>query len=73
MWVPKSVALTRGLCLELRPCTYQRKYGHTEIPGLWTQELDAGLWTLDSGRQTLDAGIWTLESGRWTLDSEPGR
>ena len=23
---------------------------HTEIPGLWTQELDVGLWTLDSGR-----------------------
>ena len=24
--------------------------GHTGIPGLWTQELDAGLWTLDTGR-----------------------
>ena len=22
---------------------------HTGIPGLWTQELDAGLWKLDSG------------------------
>ena len=22
--------------------------GHTGIPGLWTHELDAGLWTLDS-------------------------
>ena len=29
---------------------------HTGIPELWTQELDAGLWTLDSGRWTLDAG-----------------
>ena len=24
-------------------------WGHTGIPGLWTQKLDAGLWTLDSG------------------------
>ena len=30
---------------------------HTGIPGLWTQELDAGLWTLNSGF--------------WTLNSEP--
>ena len=42
---------------------------HTRIPGLWTQELDAGLWTLDSGRWTLDAGHWTLDSGIWILDS----
>ena len=35
---------------------------HTGIPGLWTQELDAGLWTLDSGRWTLDAGLWTLDA-----------
>ena len=49
---------------------------HTGIPGLWTQQLDAGLWTLDSGRWTLnsgrwtlDAGLWTLDSGRWTLDA----
>ena len=34
---------------------------HTGIPGLWTQELDAGLWTLN-------AGLWTLDSGRWILD-----
>ena len=40
---------------------------HTGIPGLWTQELDAGLWTLDSGRWTLEAGLWTLDSARWTL------
>ena len=42
---------------------------HTGIPGPWTQELDAGLWSLDSGRWTLDAGLWTLDSGRWTLDA----
>ena len=49
---------------------------HTGIPGLWTQELDAGprctldsgLWTLDSGRWTLDSGLWTLDAGLWTLD-----
>ena len=29
--------------------------GHTGIPGLWTQELDAGIWTLDSEP-------WTLKS-----------
>ena len=43
--------------------------GHTGIPGLWTQELDAGLWTLDLGRWTLYAGLCTLEPGRWTLDA----
>ena len=43
--------------------------GDTGIPGLWTQELDAGLWTLDSGCLTLDAGLWTLDSGLWMLDS----
>ena len=42
---------------------------HTGIPGLWTQELDAGLWTLDSGLWTLDSGRWTLDAGRWTQDS----
>ena len=42
---------------------------HTGIPGPWTQELDAGLWTLDSGRWTLDAGHWTLDAGLWMLDS----
>ena len=29
---------------------------HTGIPGLWTQELDAGLWTLGSGRWMLHLG-----------------
>ena len=43
--------------------------GRTGIPGLWTQELDAGLCTLDSGRWTLDTEPWTLDSGRWTLDA----
>ena len=37
---------------------------HTAIPGLWTQESDAGLWTLVSGRWALDDGLWTLDSGR---------
>ena len=46
-------------------------FWHTGIPGLWTQVLDAGLWTLDSGRWTLDAGPWTLDSGRWALDAGP--
>ena len=39
---------------------------HTGIPGLWTQELDAGPWTLHSG-------LWTLDSGRWTLDATLGK
>ena len=42
---------------------------HTGIPGVWTQQLYAGLWMLDSGRWTLDSGRWTLDSGRWTLDA----
>ena len=45
------------------------KKRHTGIPGLSTQELDAGLWAFVSGRWTLDAGFWTLSSGRWTLNS----
>ena len=47
---------------------------HTGISRLWTQELNAGLWTLDPGlstldvrRWTLDPTIWTLGSGHWTL------
>ena len=43
--------------------------GHTGIPGVWTQVLDAGLWTLGSGLWTLDSGRWTLDSGRYTLDA----
>ena len=45
------------------------EFRHTGIPGLWTQELDAGLWTLDAGRWTLDAGRWTLDAGFWTLNA----
>ena len=44
--------------------------GHTGIPGPWTQELDAGLWTLDSGPWILDAGLRILDAGTWTLGSE---
>ena len=51
-----------------------RLVGHTGIPGIWTQELDAGLWTLvsgcwtlDSGRSTQDVGLWTLNARLWTL------
>ena len=29
---------------------------HTRIPGLWRQELDAGLWTLDAVNWKLDSG-----------------
>ena len=45
-------------------------WGHIGIPGLWTQELNAGLWTLDSGRWTLDARLWSLDAGLWTLDAD---
>ena len=44
---------------------------HTGISGIWTQMLDAGLWTLASRRWTLDAGRWTLDPGCWTLDARP--
>ena len=49
-----------GICINKR---------HTRIPGLWTQELDAGLWTMDSGLWALDAELWTLDAGLWTLVS----
>ena len=42
---------------------------HTGISGLQTQELGAGLWTLDSGCWTLDTGRWTLDAVLWTLDT----
>ena len=41
---------------------------HTGIPVLWTQDLGAGFWTLDSGPWTLDAGLWTLDSGLCALN-----
>ena len=47
-----------------------RKNRHTGIPGLLTQVLDSGLWTLDSGHWTLDARLWTVDAGLWTLDYE---
>ena len=53
-------------CVDILYIKFRR---HTGISGLWTQELDAGLWTLDTGLWTLDAGLWTLDSGHWTLDS----
>ena len=40
---------------------------HTGIPGLWTQDLDAGLWTLAAGLWTLGSGCWTLVAGLWAL------
>ena len=43
-------------------CPLGPTLGHTEIPGLWTRVLDAGLWTLVSGWLTLDGGLWTLEA-----------
>ena len=36
---------------------FRRQESITGIPRLWTQELNAGLWTLDSGRWTLNAGL----------------
>ena len=35
--------------------------GHTRIPGIWTQELDVGRWTLGAGLRTLDARLWILK------------
>ena len=43
--------------------------GHTGIPGVWTQVLDAGLWIMDVGLWTLDPGLWTVHFGRWALDT----
>ena len=40
---------------------------HTGIPGLWTQKLDAGPWTLHAGLWTLDVGLLTLNARMWTL------
>ena len=39
---------------------------HIGIPELWTQVLDAWLWTLDSGRWTVNLDIQTGE-GFWIL------
>ena len=78
--------IRNNLCQSLKRIIYKTFHAskrHTGIPGLWTQELNLGLWTLDFGRRTLnsglwtldarlwnlDAGLWTLDSGRWTLDA----
>ena len=45
------------------------KKRHIGISGLWTQVLDAGLWTLDSGGWILDAGGFTLDAELCTLDT----
>ena len=45
------------------------EFRHTGIPGLWTQKLDAGLWTPDAELWTLDFGRWTLDAGFWTLNA----
>ena len=72
----KSVTVVNFNCHEHSSIYGCNVHWYTGIHGLWTQELDVGLWTLDpgrwnldSGRWTLDAGLWTLNPGRWTLDS----
>ena len=63
---PHQTAIFKKVC-NSGICWYEN--GHTGIPGLWTQVLNAGLWTMDSGPWTLDsdATLWTLGSGHWTL------
>ena len=41
---------------------------HTGITGFWTQELKAGLWTLDAALWALDSEHWTMDFRRWMLD-----
>ena len=44
--------------LPMTPLTIKiRKCRQTGIPGLWTEDLDAGLWMLGSGRWNLDSPI----------------
>ena len=57
------------VCLHFSRKPLPNKNRHTGIPGLWTQELGAGLWTLDSGSWTLDSERWTLDAGLWTLNA----
>lgn len=47
----------------------KRNVWYTGITGLWTHQLDAGLWTLDCGRWSVDAGHWFLDAGRWSLNA----
>ena len=57
-----QVSLDKFLILD-RVHDLKLKSGHTGIPELWTQELDAGLWTLDAGLWTLDVTLRKLSSG----------
>ena len=54
--------LSFSISANLSQCKFSKyiSFRHTGIPGLWTQELHTGLWTLDSGRWTLGSGPWTL-------------
>ena len=48
--------------------TVTRDEQHTVVPGICTQELDARLLTLDSGRWMLESGLYTLDAGLCTLN-----
>ena len=37
--------------------------------GLWMQELNTGLWTLDTRLWTMDSVSWFLDTTPWTMDS----
>ena len=50
----------QAIPLQLAICFSVVKRGHTRIPGLWMQVLDAGLWTLGSG---LLCGLYTEGAG----------
>ena len=66
-WIKKSIqhrCFSLNIAKFLKTAILQSFSRHTGIPGLWTQELDVGLWTLDSRRWTLDSGRWTLDAGR---------
>ena len=59
---PHQTAIFKKVC-NSGICWYEN--GHTGIPGLWTQVLNAGLWTMDPGRWTrmLHFGRWALGTG----------
>ena len=68
--LPKLTPFWRRSCKIFREKQYiGLVYRHTVIPGLWTQELDAGLWTLNSELWTLDSERWKLYCGPWALDA----
>ena len=58
----------KNILRSVQPIFFDR---HTGVLGLWTQVLDAGLSTKDSGQRTLDAGAWMLGSGCCTLEARP--